>query len=318
MVGDIDRTTMGSDAALQVGITYSVEHLDELPRVEELGFDSVWAAEHILFYGPTLDATVTMAAYAAKTRRMKVGSSILLMPLRNPTVTAKAVSTIDIISGGRVMLGIGVGGEFAKEFEATGVPREERGARTNEAIRVVKQLWTEDNTSFHGRWTNFDNVTMMPKPVQPGGPPIIVAGRSEAAQRRAARLGDGYMPYLFTAERFAEAKRLIEQEAGSRGRDLSNFHWALYQFTSVAKTYEEAHERAVARLSRQYNQDFSTIADRYCALGTPEQTIDRLRAFAAAGVRHFILTPIAPPDAFMDHVQLFAKEIMPAVKQTRQ
>ncbi len=299
---------------IQVGVTFSPEYLDELPRVEELGFDSVWTSEHILFYGPTLDATVTLGAFAAKTKRIKLGTAIVLMPLRNPTVLAKAISTVDVISGGRVLLGIGVGGEFAKEFEATGVPVSERGARTNEAIRVVKQLWTEDHTSFHGRWTNFDDVTMHPKPPQAGGPPIIVAGRSEAAMRRAARLGDGYMPYLFTAERFAAAKRTIEEEAARLGRDLSNFHWTLYQFTSVASTHAEANERAIARLSRQYNQDFTAIADRYCALGTPDQVVERLRAFAAAGVEHFVLTPITPPGEYLAHIDLFASDIMPALK----
>jgi probable F420-dependent oxidoreductase len=301
---------------IEVGITFSADELDYLPRVEELGFDSVWTSEHILFYGPTLDATVTLGAFAARTTRVKLGSAIVLMPLRNPVVLAKAVSTLDVLSKGRIILGIGVGGEFPKEFEATGVPLNERGARTNEAMRVCKQLWTEDVTSFHGRWTSFDDARMHPKPVQPGGPPIVVAGRSEAAMRRAARLGDGYMPYLFTPERFAQAKRQIEAEAERHGRDLAGFHWMLYQFTSVGDTHDAAHERAVARLSRQYNQDFSAIAARYCALGTPEQTAARLREFADAGVQHVILTPIVPPGGFRDHVELYARELLPALRST--
>lgn len=300
--------------AIEVGLTFAADHLDELPRVEDLGYDSVWTSEHMLFYGPTLDATVTLGAFAARTKRVRIGTAIVLLPLRHPTVTAKAISTADVLSGGRVILGIGVGGEFPKEFEATGVPVEERGARTNDAIRVLKKLWSEDNVSHHSHFVNFDGATMQPKPVQAGGPPIVVAGRSEAAMRRAARLGDGYMPYLFTPERYAQAKKSIEEEAERHGRDLSGFHWTLYQFTSVAGRYEEAHERAVVRLSRQYNQDFTKIAGRYAAVGTTEQVIERLRAFAQAGVRHFILTPITPADAYMEHVDLFAKELMPAVK----
>src|SRR5581483_12357853 len=108
--------------AVEVGLTFAADFIGELPRVEDLGFDSVWTSEHILFYGPTLDATVVLGAFAARTRRIKLGTAILLLPLRNPTVTAKAISTVDILSGGRVLLGIGVGGEFPKEFEATGVP----------------------------------------------------------------------------------------------------------------------------------------------------------------------------------------------------
>lgn len=303
-------------AGIEVGVRFPGEDLAFLPRLEELGFDSVWTSEHILFYGPTLDATVVLGAFAAKTSRIKLGSAIVLLPLRNPTVMAKAAATIDVLSSGRLLLGIGVGGEFPKEFEATGVPVNERGARANEAIRVMKQLWTEDDTSFHGRWTRFEAVTMRPKPPQPGGPPIIVAGRSEAAMRRAARLGDGYMPYLFTPERFAAAKQTIEQEAERRGRDLTGFHWTVYQFTSVAQTYDEAHERAIVSLSRQYNQDFTAIAARYCALGTVEQAAERLRAFVAAGARHLILAPIAPPGALHEHLDWYARELLPAVKGT--
>lgn len=300
--------------AIEVGVTYSAQDIDFLPRVEELGFDSVWTSEHILFYGPTLDATVTLGAFAAATKRIKLGTAIMLLPLRNPTVVAKAISTADIISGGRVQLGIGVGGEFPKEFEATGVPVTERGARTNEAIKVLKALWSGERVSFHGKWTNFDDALMHPKPVQPGGPPVIVSGRSAAAMRRAARLGDGYMPYLFTPERYAAAKQSIEEEAERQGRDLSGFHWTLYQFTSLSDDYDDAHARAVARLSRQYNQDFSAIADRYCALGPPERALERMRAFAQAGVQHFILTPITPPDATRDHLEWYARDLLPALR----
>lgn len=304
----------GRPEAIQVGLTFAADYLHELPRVEELGYDSVWTSEHILFYGPTVDATVTLGAFAALTRRVAIGTAILLLPLRHPTITAKAIATADIISGGRVILGVGVGGEFPKEFEATGVPVQERGARANDAIRVIKKLWSQDHVSHHSRFVNFDDVTMLPKPPQPGGPPIVVAGRSEAAQRRAARLGDGYMPYLFTPERYAQAKQTISAEAARQGRDLAGFHWTLYQFVSVATSYEEAHERAVASLSRRYNQDFSGIAARYCALGTPEQVVERLRAFVAVGVRHFILAPITPPDAYMAHLAWYAREVVPALK----
>ncbi len=257
---------------------------------------------------------MTLGAFAAKTVRVQIGTAITLLPLRPPAITAKAIATADVISGGRVLLGVGVGGEFPKEFEVAGVPVRERGARTDDAIRVLKQLWQEDNVSHHSRFTNFDGATMLPKPPSPGGPPIIIAGRSEAAMRRAARLGDGYMPYLFTPERYAQAKAQIEAQAAAAGRDLSGFHWTLYQFTSVGPEPEEALQRAVARLSRQYNQDFSQLAGRYAATGTPEQVAARLRAFAGAGVRHFILIPITPAGAFLEHVDLYARELLPALR----
>ena len=299
----------------EVGLICGPEAIDELPRIEELGYDSVWTPEHILFHGPTPDALVTLGALAARTKRVKIGTAILLLPLRHPTVTAKAISWADVLSDGRVILGVGVGGEFPKEFEATGIPHHERGARSNDAIQVMKKLWTGEPVSHHSRFVNFDDATMKPKPVQPGGPPIVVAGRSEAAMRRAARLGDGYMPYLFDPQRYASSKAAIENDAESAGRDLSGFHWALYQFTCVAPTYEEARERANADLSRRYNMPFDKVVDRYCALGTPEQVVARLREFREAGARHFVLSPITAPGGFSEATDLFAREVVPGLKQ---
>src|SRR5207253_6285558 len=140
-----------------------------------------------------------------------------------------------------------------------------------------------DHVSHAGKHFSFEDVTMAPKPVQPGGPPMVVAGRSEAAMRRAARLGDGYMPYLFTPDRYRGAVEMIQAEAQKAGRDVSGFDWVLYQFTALADTHDEAHRRAVARLSRQYNQDFENLVERYCVLGTAEECGDRLAQFIDAG-----------------------------------
>src|SRR3990172_6815207 len=176
---------------LKFGINLYPQQWEEISRIEELGYDSAWTSEHIFFYFPTFDALTSLAAMAARTSRITLGTSVFLLPMRPAALAAKEVASVDIISGGRVLLGIGVG-----------VPLGERGAGANEAIRVMKLLFTEDNVIFQGRFTRLDGVTLMPKPVQPGGPPIWVAGRSEAAIRRAGRLGDGYLPYLFSPERY--------------------------------------------------------------------------------------------------------------------
>ncbi len=114
-----------------------------------------------------------------------------------------------IISAGRLRLGVGVGGEFPKEFEAVGVPLRERGRRADEAIAILRALWAPGSASFHGRFVQFDDVHMEPKPVQPGGPPILVGGRSKHALRRAANLGDGFMPYLYTPAQFAGTQQRL-------------------------------------------------------------------------------------------------------------
>lgn len=288
--------------------------LEQAERIEELGYDSVWTSEHMLFYVPIFDAITTLAAFAARTQRILLGTAVLLLPLRHPTVTAKEVASIDIMSNGRVILGIGVGGEFAREFVACGVLVNERGRRTNEAIQVMRKLWSESHVNFEGRFFRLEDATMEPKPVQKSGPPIWVAGRSEAAMKRAALLGDGYMPYLFSPERYRDSLAKMHAFAEEAGRDPASIETGLYQFISVADTYEEARQRADQDLSVRYNQPFDRIVDRYCVLGTPEQCADRLGQYLEAGVRHFILVPICPMAEQAAHLEVYAKEIAPKVR----
>src|SRR5262249_20874827 len=145
---------------------------------EELGFDALWIGEHIAFHMPTFDALTAMAAVAARTTTIGIGTSAVLLPLRSAAALAKAASTLDVISQGRLRLGVGVGGEFPKEFEAVGVPLRERGPRADEAIAILRALWAPGAASYQGRFVQFADVRMEPKPVQPGGPPILVGGRS--------------------------------------------------------------------------------------------------------------------------------------------
>jgi probable F420-dependent oxidoreductase len=298
-------------AEIQFGVSIRGTDIDHVTAIEALGYDSVWTGEHMLFHGPVTDGLITLAAFAGKTSRLKIGSAINLLPLRPPVVVAKAVSTLDIVSKGRVIFGVGVGGEFPKEFEACGVPVRERGRRADEAIEICRKLWSEDHVSYEGKIFRLRDVTMLPKPVQPGGPPIVVAGRSEAAMRRAARLGDGYMPYLFTPERYAEALRRISAMANELKRDMSRFTPYHFVFIAVADAHEEAHRIAAERLSRRYNQPFDHLVERYCALGTPKECVERLQRFVDAGARHFILSPLCDSEALGEHLQIYARDILP-------
>lgn len=286
--------------------------LDHAEMAEELGYDAIWVSEHIVFHVPTFDAVTTMAALAARTSRLRIGSAILLLPLRPPAAVAKAVATLDIISGGRVTLGVGVGGEYPPEFEVCGVPLRERGGRTNEAIEILRRLWTQDSASYAGTYFRFSDVSMRPKPVQQGGPPIIVGGRSKAAMRRAARLGDGYMPYLCTPTQYAEALTTIRAAAAEVGRSLAGFQATLYQFVYVADSYDEAFQQANRHLSTTYNQPFDKLVERYCAVGTPKACIARLQAYLDAGAGDLILVPTTSDAAdFLRQAQRLAREVLP-------
>jgi len=191
--------------------------------------------------------------------------------------------------------------------------------RIVESMDTVLQLWTEDNVTFDGRFTKLDGVTLQPKPLQSGGPPLWIAGRSRAAIRRAGRLGDGYLPYLFSPDRYRDSLAQVRQGAEEAGRDPAAIEPGLYQFICLADSYEEAKRIAAADLSRRYNQPFESIVDRYVVMGTAEDCARRLADFAEAGARHFLLVPITPGLAdFIRHVERYAAEIIPRFRQPQQ
>lgn len=298
----------------RVGLMIGAGDRKRVERAEELGFDSLWAGGHIVFYGPIPDPLSQMAMLAAQTSRVQVGTAVLVLPLIHPVIVAKLVSTMEQVAPGRVTLGVGVGGEFAKEFEACGVPIAERGARTDEAISLIRRLWTEEHVTHNGRFHQFSDVTMAPRP-QPGHtPPIVVGGRTSAAARRAARLGDGFMPYMITPSAFRERREEIEREAAAVGKPLDGFDFMVMIFTAVGRTYEEGKRKAVTRLSRLYNQPFDEIAGKYCAFGRPEDIMEQLSAFADAGVEHFILSPISDEGVDEDPLNVLGQSVAGGIR----
>lgn len=205
---------------------------------EEHGFESLWTVEHTVVpsgyqsqypYDKSgkmpggdevslSDPLVWMAWVAALTTRIRVASGILILPQRNPLTLAKELATLDVLSGGRVELGIGVGW-LREEFETLGVPFERRGARADEYVDVLRALWSDGATSFEGEFTSFTNANCYPKPVQPGGIPIVVGGHSDAAARRAGRLGDGFFPGRFRADQLEPLLATMRTAARDAGRD---------------------------------------------------------------------------------------------------
>jgi alkanesulfonate monooxygenase SsuD/methylene tetrahydromethanopterin reductase-like flavin-dependent oxidoreductase (luciferase family) len=156
---------------------------------------------------------------------------------------------------------------------------------------------------------------MQPKPIQPGGPPILVGGRSEAALRRAGRLCDGWMAYMVTAERYAESVETMRAAAAEAGRDPARLRLAHLVFWYVGRDHEKARSLAITSLSRRYNQPFDKLVDKYCAVGSPEACAETLRRFTAVGVDELIFMPIAPPDELLDQIAMLAQDVRPLVRQ---
>jgi len=214
-------------------------HASELAQLaEQNGFESLWTVEHVVVprdYASTYpyaqsgrmpggeetdipDPLIWLAHVAAGTQRIRLGTGILILPQRNPVILAKEVATLDLLSGGRVLLGVGVGW-LAEEFAALKVPFEGRGARADEYIEALRALWAEGDATYEGQFASFERAVSRPKPHQAGGPPIIVGGHSEAAARRAGRLGDGFFPGARGREELARLIEVMREAAEKAGRD---------------------------------------------------------------------------------------------------
>ena len=275
-------------------------------EAETLGFDSLWAGDHVAFPAPIVDPLQVLAAFASHTERVRLGTCVYLLPLRHPTTVAKMLSSLDYISGGRVIFGVGVGGEFPAEYQACGVPVTERGARCNEAIAVLRALWQDADASHAGRFFPFERVRLKPAPLQPGGPPIWVGGRSDAALRRTARLGDGYVGYLLSPEGFSERMTRIRDMARAAERGEHPITGALMTFAAVDTDRDAALDRAGAILGAMYGRDMRSAAARYCITGTPDDCRAAVARFKAAGVEHLVLTPLAYGDGVREQVRALA------------
>ncbi len=287
------------------------EQFELVRRVEELGFESVWCGDHLSFHNPIYESLTLLASYSSITTRIKLGTAVYLLALRSPAVAAKVTSTLDVLSGGRLIFGVGVGGENSREFELAGVEHRERGARVSEAIEVVRALWRDTPASFKGRFTRFEGVSIDPKPVQQPGPPIWIGGRSDAALARAGRQGDGWVSYVVTAERYAQSLEKIRAAASAHGRTLESFVPAHLTFITVGRDYEQARAVWVERLSKRYAQDFGPLAGKYGVIGTPEQCAEQLERFRAAGCSYFLVSSICDPRAEREQLEIIAAEILP-------
>ena len=207
----------------------------ELARgIEDAGYDEIDLFEHVTVGHPIpgrsetreaapelLEPLVTLGAISAVTHRIRLGTGILVLPQRQPALVAKQVATLDVLSNGRVRLGVGVGWQRS-EYESLGVPFAERGRRIDEAITLMRRYWTEPSVTYHGQFYRAEAMGMDPKPVQPGGPPIWLGGDSEAVLHRVGRLGDGWMAMADSDEAVVTAPEklaTIRAAAEAAGRD---------------------------------------------------------------------------------------------------
>lgn len=304
--------------AVKIGIGFSTSRAglataDEIAAfvdaAEDLGIDSLWPSDHIVSRQPSLDTTALLAFVAARTRRMKLGPSVLVLPPRHPIQVAKAYATLDHLTGGRrrVILGVGLGGD-PRDSEACGVPAAERAGRMRESVEVLRKLWSGPDVSHEGKWYRFEHVTLEPRPV--GGPlDVWVGGHSDAALRRVARWADGWMPSFITPEEFAAGVAKIAVHAAEAGRSFDADEAGALVLTHLEEDAGRA--RAVAEAFFAKAPIPGTTPAARTIFGTPEEAVLRLRDWVAHGCRKFVLFPIVPGAELVRQARLVGESILP-------
>lgn len=259
-------------------------------RAEALGFDSAWAGDHLACPAPNLDGPTSLAAAAAVTTEIQLGFSILLLGLRPPAWTAKQLVTLQLLSGGRLTVGVGAGGEFPPEFAAAGVPVSQRGARLDQALAALPGLLTGQPATSPGD-RGGPALTIPPlEPALPQPPRMLVGGRGEPALRRAARYGDGWLPMWLTPERLRERAALLAELAVAQGRPQPSV--TLLIGVHVDEDERRARREAGRYLHGQYGLELSAV-EHWTPLGRIERVLEQMHGYLAAGVSEFIFFPLA-------------------------
>ncbi len=302
-----------------------------LARAEDLGFESAFTIDHFIVTPPAyacswLEPMVLLAALAGRTRKMKLGTLVLVLPLRNPTYLAKETATLDFLSGGRLILGVGVGWNEL-EFNLLHVPHRERGKRTTESLDILKKLWTQDHVTYQGKFFQFENISIEPKPVQKPHPPIWIGGGSQPFEliygqkapnldpvfRRIAQYADVWVPHSSsTPDKVREDWEKICTFSKEFGRDAEKEMGLAYSnFIYVLKKGEST-DRAASLFSRYSGMNLDYWRKFYL-LGTAEELVEHIRERIAAvgGMDHVILNPLSFD---VEHLELIANEIIPAVR----
>jgi alkanesulfonate monooxygenase SsuD/methylene tetrahydromethanopterin reductase-like flavin-dependent oxidoreductase (luciferase family) len=255
---------------------------------EEAGLDHVWVPDHLLFHRPVLEAITALTTAAAVTERIKLGTAILNPTLRPITLLAKQLATLAALAPDRLLLGVGLGGEYEPEFRAVGVDRKERGRRLDEALDLLPRLMTGERVQADGLLpVDCDGLA----PVPDSMPPVLVGGRSEAAIKRAARVGDAYFPMWMDPVDVTRCREQLAELAAEHGRPAPGI--ALVAFINVTDDAATGREQAAEHIKRQYGMPFDKV-ERWALIGTAEQIAERVHEYRDAGVDGFSLSPAHP------------------------
>jgi len=299
----------------------SFEEIAEIASLaEKLGIDSLWVSDHLMYTTSdkgSLEAFSSLAALAATTRNVTLGTKVVCAPFRHPGLLAKMGTTLEIISGGRFVLGIGAGWHWP-EFEAFGFPFDRRASRMREVVEIVRKLWTESAVDYEGEFYSIRNAISLPKPVQKPHPPIWIGSEGPRMLRLTAELGDGWIITNQTVEDFRCKLGSIEEHAMEVGRSRGEIEACYYAYSSIASTSEGARmcaeEHILSERRRVLGPELSLKdVEGMCIIGDPDEWISQIEEYVRAGASHIIakIVPLNPST-----VRLYGEDVIPHFSET--
>ena len=290
------------------------ELVDYGVRMEELGFDSLWVWDHILLgvdpHFPIIDALSLLTAVGARTKKITLGTGILVLPLRNPVLLAKQLSSMDLLTDGRLLLGM-ASGWYKREFDSVGVPFEKRGKIMDESLTVMNRLWTEPMVAWDSPPYNMKAGVMYPKPKR--RVPILIGGYVDRVLKRAAVAADGWLTYFYTPESFTKSWKKVCDFAAEAGKDPATLMNANQLPIMVGKSRAEVEGPMNEWLSKEWDYaSWSESTKASAIMGTVDECVAQLKAHLSVGVQKIIFVPYQYRS---DQVEVIAKEIIPRLKR---
>jgi len=279
---------------------------DLIDACEALDVDSLWLSDRLVSSALSFEPITFLSYVAGRLKKMKLGTSTLVLPTRNPIVLAKEMATLDFLSRGRLFPAFGLGGDESRDLQTIGVNRKERAARADEMIVLMRRLWTEENVTFEGKFYSVQNATITPRPWQKNGIPIWIGGRSQAAMRRTGRLGDGWLVSSVLPGEVEAGIKSIRAYAAEAGRRVPEDHYG----TLIPFYFAASEERAFAMAGTSVRPRADVPILEFTAFGDPNQVRAKVQAYIAAGATKFVLRPCGPFEGWRDQIETLAREVI--------
>jgi alkanesulfonate monooxygenase len=302
---------------IHIGLTY-LDLIDFITpgelgeQAERWGYHTLWVTDHAL--KARLDPFVLLAAVSQRTTRLRLGIGVLALPYRTPYLTAKAAASVDVLSGGRLDLGLGVGDLF-HEFEALELDRRVRGRLSDERLEIIRRLLTENSVSFDGCFHALDELTLLPRPVQLPHVPIWLGGHwddgfVEPVVRRVGRFADAFLPTWTPVAGYRDAQSAITRHAEEAGRNADEIRWGVQLWTCVGDSTESGRRVGTSALKERFGIDHVDYA-RSLAMGSAADCIEVMERYAALGVTEFNLSAVCPLSEMAEQYGRIAEEVLP-------